>query len=33
MWFGILVGVCMAYIVFDIVNDPEFKEKINNLEE
>jgi len=33
MWFWILVGVCMAYIVIDIVNDPEFKEKIKNVEE
>ena len=33
MWFWIFIFVCMAIMVIDIVNDPEFKEKIKKVEE
>jgi hypothetical protein len=33
MWFGIFICVCAAIMVIDAINDPEFKEKIKNLEE
>lgn len=33
MWFDFFICVCVAIMVIDIINDPEFKEKIKNLEE
>lgn len=33
MWFGIFICACVAIMVIDTINDPEFKEKIKNLEE
>ena len=33
MWFGVFICVCVAIMVIDTINDPEFKEKIKNLEE
>jgi hypothetical protein len=31
--FWIFILVCLGIMVYDIVTDPEFKEKIKNLEE
>ena len=33
MWLGILMCVCAAIMVVDVINDPKFKEKIKNFEE
>jgi len=33
MWFAIFVIICVAVLVYDIVTDPEFKEKLKNVEE
>ena len=33
MWFWIFIIVCMAIMVINIVNDPEFQEKLKNVEE
>lgn len=33
MWFGIFIFVCVWLMVVDAINDPEFKEKIKNVEE
>lgn len=33
MWFGIFIFVCVGIIVVNIINDPEFKEKLKNVEE
>ena len=33
MMFGIFLIICLAVMVIDIVSDPEFKEKLKNVEE
>ena len=33
MSLGIFICICVAIMVIDTINDPEFKEKIKNLEE
>ena len=33
MWFGLFVALCVAVMVWDIVTDPHFKDKMKELEE
>jgi hypothetical protein len=33
MWFGLFIVFCVGIMVWDIISDPHFKEKMKELEE
>jgi hypothetical protein len=33
MWFGVFIGICIGLMVWDIVTDPHYTNKLKELEE
>ena len=33
MWFGLFILGCLSYLAYEIWKDPNFQEKLKNLEE